>query len=145
MAPFPGSRVRGERAGGDLLTRPELGRDRRDHVVLVDPDERREVGRVDRRVRVTVRLHRPCLEQPFRQRPIDLEGRVVELVWFVTDKRRRDADNPVLTLKALCDGLVDAEIVPDDTPEYMTKLPVRIEYRPKVAAGMALVIREETQ
>lgn len=74
----------------------------------------------------------------------DIERCSVELVWFVTDKRRRDADNPVLTLKALCDGLVDAEIVPDDTPEYMTKLPVRIEYVPKrVAAGMALVIREE--
>lgn len=76
----------------------------------------------------------------------DLERCSVELVWFVTDKRRRDADNPVLTLKALCDGLVDAEIVPDDTPEYMTKLPVRIEYVPKrVQAGMALVIREENE
>lgn len=76
----------------------------------------------------------------------DLERCSVELVWYVTDKRRRDADNPVLTLKALCDGLVDAEIVPDDTPEYMTKLPVRIEYVPKrVMAGMALVVREETQ
>lgn len=74
----------------------------------------------------------------------DLGRCTVELVWYVTDKRRRDADNPVLTLKALCDGLVDAEIVPDDTPEYMRKLPVRIEYRPKrTAAGMVLVIREE--
>lgn len=50
----------------------------------------------------------------------------VELVWFVADRRRRDVDNPVPTLKALCDGLVDAEIVPDDTPEFMHKLPVRI-------------------
>ena len=49
-----------------------------------------------------------------------------------------------MILRALGDN--DAEIVPDDTPEYMTKLPVRIEYVPKrVMAGMALVIREETQ
>ena len=73
----------------------------------------------------------------------DLEKCSVELVWFVNTKHRRDTDNPVLTLKALCDGLVDAEVVPDDTPEYMTKLPVRIVYRPKVEAGMVLVVREE--
>lgn len=35
--------------------------------------------------------------------------------------RRRDADNLAPTLKALCDGLVDAGLVPDDTPQYMTK------------------------
>lgn len=45
----------------------------------------------------------------------------VALTWFVTDRRRRDADNVVPTLKAMCDGLVDAGIVADDTPEYMTK------------------------
>lgn len=74
----------------------------------------------------------------------DLERCQVELVWFVNDKRRRDTDNPVLTFKALCDGLVDAEIVPDDTPEFMHKLPVRIVYRPKSegAAGMVLVVKE---
>lgn len=72
----------------------------------------------------------------------DLEECTVELVWFVNTKHRRDTDNPVLTLKALCDGLVDAEVVPDDTPEFMHKLPVRIEYRPKVAAGMQLIVRE---
>lgn len=75
----------------------------------------------------------------------DLEKCSVELVWYVNTKHRRDTDNPVLTLKALCDGLVDAEVVPDDTPEFMTKLPVRIEYRPKVAAGMVLVVREEKE
>lgn len=76
----------------------------------------------------------------------DLEKCSVELVWFVNDKRRRDTDNPVATLKALCDGLVDAEVVPDDTPDYMIKLPVRIEYRPKTErqAGLVLVVREET-
>ena len=72
----------------------------------------------------------------------DLEKCSVELLWFVNTKHRRDTDNPVLTLKALCDGLVDAEVVPDDTSEYMHKLPVRIVYRPKVAAGMHLIVSE---
>lgn len=30
-------------------------------------------------------------------------------------------DNLVPTLKIACDALVDAKIVPDDTPEFMTK------------------------
>lgn len=57
---------------------------------------------------------------------------IVELELIVPDKRRRDTDNPVATLKALCDGIVDAGTVPDDTPEYMTKLPVKITPQPGV-------------
>ena len=45
----------------------------------------------------------------------------VRLVWTVTDRRRRDADNLVPTLKACADGLVDAGIVVDDVPALMTK------------------------
>lgn len=45
------------------------------------------------------------------------------------DNRRRDADNLVPTLKACCDALargprrdwIGLELVPDDTPKYMTK------------------------
>lgn len=70
----------------------------------------------------------------------ELDKCSVELVWFVTDRRRRDVDNPVPTLKALCDGLVDAEIVPDDTPEYMAKLPVRIEHGKK--KGLQLIVKD---
>lgn len=68
----------------------------------------------------------------------DLPACAVELVWFVKDRRRRDTDNPVPTLKALCDGLVDAEVVPDDTPEYMHKRPVQIIYRPSQDAALEL-------
>lgn len=46
---------------------------------------------------------------------------VVSLHYTPRDNRRRDADNLVPTLKALCDGIVDAGIVADDTPTYMTK------------------------
>lgn len=58
----------------------------------------------------------------------DLGRCEVRLVWFVNDKRRRDDENPITTLKALCDGLVDAEVVPDDTAEFMRKLMPEIRY-----------------
>lgn len=58
-----------------------------------------------------------------------LDPVVVTLVWFAPDRRARDADNPVATLKPVCDGLVDAGLVPDDTPEWIDKRPVQIVYR----------------
>lgn len=45
----------------------------------------------------------------------------VGLWWAPPDRRPRDEDNPVLTLKVCADALVDAGIVPSDTPEWMTK------------------------
>lgn len=57
-----------------------------------------------------------------------LEHVTVSMVWTVPDRKRRDDENPVATLKPFCDGLVDAGIVPDDTPEYMTKLMPTIRY-----------------
>ena len=54
----------------------------------------------------------------------------VTLTWYVTDNRRRDEDNLYLLLKALCDGLVDAGVVADDTHQYMGKR-CRIEHAPK--------------
>ena len=68
----------------------------------------------------------------------------VELTWWVNDNRRRDADNVVPTLKAICDGLVDAGIVPDDTPEFMDKLMPRIQFVDKeiMAACLQLFVRE---
>lgn len=73
----------------------------------------------------------------------DLGRCAVELVWYVNDRRARDQDNPYPTLKALCDGLVDAEIVADDTHDLMTKN-VRIVYVPKKErlAGLVLVVKE---
>lgn len=38
------------------------------------------------------------------------------------NNRRRDSDNLMPVLKAACDGLVDADLVTDDTPDLMTKL-----------------------
>lgn len=55
----------------------------------------------------------------------------VVLTWVVNDKRKRDEENPVPVLKALCDGLVDAGVVVDDVPAYMVKLMPVIRYAPK--------------
>lgn len=53
----------------------------------------------------------------------------VVLSWAPGDRRRRDADNLWPMLKACCDGLARGprkdwaglDIVPDDTPKWMTK------------------------
>lgn len=61
----------------------------------------------------------------------EMEKCRVELVWYVNTKTRRDEENIVPILKALCDGLVDAEVVEDDVPKYMKKMMPRIVYIPK--------------
>ena len=43
----------------------------------------------------------------------------VELVYRPAYARHRDADNTVPTLKPCIDGLVDAGVIPDDTPEHV--------------------------
>lgn len=45
----------------------------------------------------------------------------VWLVYCPPTRHRRDTDNLMATLKPAADGLVDAGLVPDDTPEWMTK------------------------
>lgn len=71
----------------------------------------------------------------------------VEVVWVVADRRRRDSDNASPFAKAIFDGLgadkgVTAGIVPDDTPEYMTKLMPRIEHRPGVTPHFEVIITD---
>lgn len=57
-----------------------------------------------------------------------LRNATVGLNWTVPDRRRRDTDNPILTLKPLADAMVDAGILPDDTPEFVTKRETFIVY-----------------
>ena len=45
----------------------------------------------------------------------------VTLHYIPPDRRVRDAENPTPTLKAVCDGIVDAGIVRDDSPKFMVK------------------------
>jgi crossover junction endodeoxyribonuclease RusA len=46
----------------------------------------------------------------------------VRVTFPVRDNRRRDSDNPAPTVKAIVDGLVDAGVWPDDSPEWVETL-----------------------
>lgn len=70
----------------------------------------------------------------------------VTLRWAPGDRRRRDADNLWPMLKVICDGLsrgrgdwVGLRLVPDDTPEWMTKHAPVID-PPPAAPGMRVDI-----
>lgn len=66
----------------------------------------------------------------------------VLLTWVVNTRRRRDEENIVATLKPLCDGLVDAEVVPDDTPQFMRKLMPVIRYEKGVVQRFEFTVTE---
>lgn len=72
-----------------------------------------------------------------------LERCSVALTWYVTTAGRRDVVNLSLTLKAMQDGLVDAGVVPDDTPDRMrTVMPAitRVDPMRHREAWMELVV-----
>lgn len=69
----------------------------------------------------------------------------IQLTWYVPDKRKRDADNLVWTLKPLADALAgdkphDHKIVEDDTPDLMTKHMPEIIYRAGGEKQMVLTV-----
>ena len=68
----------------------------------------------------------------------------VTLTWFVTNKHRRDEDNLYLLLKALCDGLVDAGVVTDDTSDLMGKR-CRIEKAPAGTGKAYMELKVESR
>lgn len=68
----------------------------------------------------------------------------VTLTWFVTTSHRRDEDNLYPLLKALCDGLVDAGVVSDDTPDLMGKT-CRIERAPEGTKTAFMELRVESR
>jgi hypothetical protein len=65
----------------------------------------------------------------------------VTLIWYVTDSRKRDAENPVPTMKAMCDELVTLGVVEDDTPQFMVKHMPIIEWTAEGPAHMVLVVK----
>lgn len=83
-----------------------------------------------------------------RNAGIPTMGRMqVELVWVVTDNRKRDADNVFPFLKAAADGLasdrgVSARLVPDDSPEWCVKIAPRIEKRDDDTAHFELIVTD---
>lgn len=66
----------------------------------------------------------------------------VTLTWHVATRHHRDADNVVPTLKAMCDGLVDAGVVPDDIPQYMDKLMPVIAYEKGCTPRLELLVEQ---
>lgn len=72
----------------------------------------------------------------------------VLLTWHVGDRIARDVDNLAWTLKPLCDALssakkpTDHRIVPDDTPEFMSKKMPEIAYIKGQRKRMTLTITE---
>ena len=65
----------------------------------------------------------------------------VELHYVPRDRRRRDRDNLVSTLKPCLDGLVDAGVIPDDTPEYLDWT-VHIDPPNRVDPHLYLLVKE---
>ncbi|MGB8386139.1 MAG: hypothetical protein WCG47_33720 [Dermatophilaceae bacterium] len=65
----------------------------------------------------------------------------VRLLYAPRDGRVRDEDNLAATLKPLCDGLVDACVVPDDAPQFMLKPSPRV-IAPQRPSALWLVVRE---
>lgn len=68
-----------------------------------------------------------------------LDRVLVALHWRPAATRTRDTDNPVATLKPCCDGIVDAGVVKDDSPQYMVKL-MPIIHEPAKPAAVWLTI-----
>jgi crossover junction endodeoxyribonuclease RusA len=66
----------------------------------------------------------------------------VRVTFPVADNRRRAADNPAPTVKAIVDGLVDAGVWPDDTPEWVETLGSRFAKGADVVV-VELIPREE--
>lgn len=65
----------------------------------------------------------------FNAKPPEQGPSTVTVVLPVPDRRRRDPHNYFATVKPIIDGLVDAGLWPDDTPEWVTTTEPRLELR----------------
>lgn len=64
---------------------------------------------------------------------------------FPPDRRQRDEDNLVATLKPCIDAIVDARVLPNDTPEFVTSRVVLMDYDGHRVWRYLLEIRESTR
>ena len=78
-------------------------------------------AQITRDIRTEVALKARPLKKQFAPGPIQ-----VSLHYRPRDNRRRDPSNFIATQKPILDGLVDAGIVPDDTPDYIDELMPRV-------------------
>ena len=71
-----------------------------------------------------------------------LERISVELHYAPRDRRRRDSLNLIATLKPAEDGIVDAGVIPDDTPEFSVPTMPVIDPPTGAAGRLYLIVRE---
>ena len=81
------------------------------------------------------------------QRIPKMQRASVQVVWVVPTKHKRDADGPDPLCKVIYDAVgsdrgVGAQIVPDDTPEFMDKPRLVIEHQPGVTAHFRVEITD---
>ena len=67
----------------------------------------------------------------------------IRMEWVVPDRRARDTDNTVLTLKPVADAMVDVGILHDDTPQYISKDETIITYEKGVKALYVTITEDE--
>ena len=107
-------------------------------LTLNDPTPWQAKARITRRLRtetaVLARHHKL---------PTGLTHVTVQLVYTPATNRRRDTDNVAATLKPVCDGLVDYGLVPDDTPDHMTRPEPVITTPDRAKAGVRVIITTE--
>ncbi len=77
------------------------------------------------------------------QRPASTTPMFVRVTFPVRDNRRRDSDNPAITVKACVDGMVDAGVWPDDSPDWVETLGSRFAKGADVVT-VELIPREVT-
>lgn len=104
----------------------------------------RKVATRRRHIRTTV-----CLAARIARRAAGIpqaDHITVQLHYRPPDRRKRDAPNLTASSKPAVDGLVDAGLVPDDTPEHVTEVMPQI-HEPGQPPRMWLTIEitKETQ
>ncbi len=68
----------------------------------------------------------------------------VQVTFYHATKRRRDTDNAIAAIKSAYDGITDSGLVPDDTPEYMTRSEPEFKFDPEFPRVEFILIRIES-
>lgn len=93
-------------------------------------------NRIAQEIRHTIGWYLRAAKAPKKVEHVELT-----LTWFPATNRRRDEDNLVSTLKPLADGVADYGMVPDDTPNWMTKNMPKISEVDRVNPRLELEVR----
>ena|SRR3990167_3202428 len=67
---------------------------------------------------------------------------IAQVTFFVPDRRRRDTDNLMTSLKAAWDGIVDAGILKDDSSDLLHHETPIVQYRPADKFEVQIILTE---